>query len=37
MNFLICLCVALILFSLSFVYLLTPNPGDATGVIPYGK
>jgi len=25
------------LFSLSFVYLLTPNPGDATGVIPYGK
>ena len=31
MNFIIFLCVTLKLFSLSFVPLLTPNPGDATG------
>jgi len=31
MNFVIFLCVGLKLFSLSFVPLLAPNPGDATG------
>jgi len=30
MNFIIFLCVTLKLFSLSFVPLLAPNPGDAT-------
>jgi len=30
MNFIIFLCVTLKLFSLSFVSLLAPNPGDAT-------
>jgi len=31
MNFVIFSCVTLKLFSLSFVLLLAPNPGDATG------
>jgi len=32
MNFIIFLCVTLKLFSLSFLPLLPPNPGDAIGV-----
>jgi len=31
MNFIIFVCVSLKLFSLSFVLLLAPNPGDASG------
>jgi len=37
MNFVIFLCVTLTLFSLCFVPLLAPNPGDATVAMSLGN